>query len=77
MSEPAPEKRPPQTPAAAGPAAPVDDTLPLSLRIYSHCGTSAGTHTAARRGGRGLDLKLQYRQGRDSVFKGVKFAMAG
>lgn len=54
-SEPLPEKRPKRRLAAGGPAAPADDTLPLSSGLYSHCGTSAGTHTAARRGGRRLE----------------------
>lgn len=65
MSEHVPEKRPKQTLAAAGPAAPADDTPPLSLKIYSRCGTSAGTHTAATRDGRGLELKLQHRRRTD------------
>lgn len=52
-----PEKRPKQKSAAEEPGARADDILLLALRIYSHCGTCAGTHTAARRGGRVLDLK--------------------
>lgn len=67
MSEQVPEKRPEQTLAAAGPAVPADDRPPLSLKIYSHCGTSAGTHTAATRDGRGLELRLQHRPSYFSV----------
>lgn len=59
MGELVPEKRPQQSLAAAGPAAGADDTHPPSLRIYSHCGKSAGKHTEARRDGRGLDQNLQ------------------
>lgn len=62
MSELVPEKRPEQTLAAAGPAVPADGRPPLSLKFYFHCGTSAGTHTAATRDGRGLELKLQHGQ---------------
>lgn len=57
-----PEKRPKQSLAAAGPAAGADDTPPPSLMIYSHCGTSAGTHTTARRDGRDLEWTLQQKQ---------------
>lgn len=47
---------------AAAPAAQADDTPPLSLKIYSRCGTSAGTHIAATRDGRGPELRLQVEQ---------------
>lgn len=65
MRELGPEKRPMQILAAAGPAAGADDTPPPSLMIYSHCGTSAGTHTVARKDGRDLELKLQQEQAND------------
>lgn len=45
--------------AAAGPAAGADDTHPPSLKIYFHCGTSAGTHTEARRDARDLQHYLK------------------
>lgn len=54
-----PEKKPKRSVAAAAPAAPADDTPLPSLKIYSRCGTSAGTHTAATRDGRGRELSLQ------------------
>lgn len=54
-----PEKKPKRTVAAAAPAAPADDTPLLSLRIYSRCGTSAGTHTAATRDGWGWEWSLR------------------
>lgn len=54
-----PEKKPKRTVAAAAPAAPADDTPLLSLKIYSRCGTSAGTHTAATRDGRGCEWSLR------------------
>lgn len=63
MGELVPVKRPKKTLAAAGPAAGADDTHPPALRIYSHCGTSAGTHTEARRGGRDLEQNLQQKKG--------------
>lgn len=65
MRELVPERRPKQILAAAGPAAGADDTPPPSLMIYSHCGTSAGTHTVARKDGRDLELKLQREQATD------------
>lgn len=60
-----PEKRPKRNLAAAGPAAGADDTHPLSLMIYSRCGTSAGTHTIARKDGRDLEPNLQQKQQTD------------
>lgn len=66
MSELIPEKKPKQRLAAGEPAAQAYDTRPLALRICFRCGTCAGTHTAARRGGGGPDLKLQPRKRSDS-----------
>lgn len=64
MGELVPEKRPKQTLAAAGLAAGADDTHPPSIKIYSHCGTSAGTHTESRRDGRDLEQNLQQKKGK-------------
>lgn len=70
-----PEKKPERTVAAAAPAAPADDTPLLSLKTYSRCGTSAGTHTAATRDGRGRGWGLEKTKKNKSPLKHSTFSI--